>query len=115
MEIGEILRFSLALGFVLGLVALCSWLAKRMGLAPRVSGNNGSERLGVIEIKALDAKRKLVLVRRDNVEHLLLLNGERDLLIEQGISGVLARGDSSRTCEPANIQRLHSITGIDVS
>lgn len=115
MEVWEILRFVLALGFVLGLVALCSWLAKYMGLAPRLSGNTGSGRLDVVEIKPLDAKRKLVLVRRDDVEHLLLLNGERDLLIEQGIPGARARGKPAETREPAHVQRLHPITGKDIS
>lgn len=115
MEVWEILRFVLALGFVLGLVALCSWLARYMGLAPRLSGNKGSGRLEIVEIKPLDAKRKLVLVRRDDVEHLLLLNGERDLLIEQGIRRAPAQSRTEETHKTAIVQRLHPITGKDVS
>lgn len=115
MEIWEILRFVLALGFVLGLVALCSWLAKHMGLAPRLGGNKGSDRLEIVEMKPLDAKRKLVLVRRDDIEHLLLLNGERDLLIERGIPGARAHRKAMETREPAMVQRLHSMTGNDLT
>ena len=83
----EYIRFALALIFVLGLVGACSWIGKRMGLTPRISGGGRNQRLGVIEVQAVDARRKLVLVRRDNIEHLILLNGDNDLLIESGIAG----------------------------
>lgn len=43
------------------------------------------QRLNIIESMALDGRRRVVLVRRDNVEHLLLLGGAADLVIEQGI------------------------------
>ncbi len=86
LEMMEYIRFALALIFVLGLVAACSWLGKRIGLAPRTGAGGKNHRLSVIEVQAVDARRKLVLIRRDNVEHLILLNGERDLLIEGGIS-----------------------------
>lgn len=81
----EYLRFGLALIFVLGLIGACSWFGKRMGLTPRITGAAGQSRLSVTEVQSVDAKRKLVLIRRDNVEHLIMLNGERDLLIESGI------------------------------
>lgn len=81
----EYLRFGLALLFVLGLIGACSWFGKRMGLTPHVTGATGQRRLSVIEVQSVDARRKLVLIRRDNVEHLIMLNGERDLLIESGI------------------------------
>lgn len=92
METMEYLRFALALLFVLGLIGACSWFGKRMGLSPRISSPAGLSRLSVTEVQAVDARRKLVLIRRDNVEHLILLNGENDLLIESGIDAV----DSSR-------------------
>lgn len=85
MEMMDYLRFGLALLFVLGLIAGCSWLANRMGLAPRVSTGPAAKRLSVTEIQRIDARRRLMLIRRDNVEHLILLNGDQDLLIESGI------------------------------
>lgn len=42
-------------------------------------------RLAFIERAYLDGGRKLVLVRRDNVEHLILIGGPVDLVIETGI------------------------------
>ena len=42
-------------------------------------------RIGVIEQASMDGKRKLVLIRRDDVEHLLLTGGPVDVVIETGI------------------------------
>jgi hypothetical protein len=42
-------------------------------------------RLGVMETASVDSKRKLVLVRRDDVEHLIMTGGPVDVVIETGI------------------------------
>lgn len=42
-------------------------------------------RLAFIERAYLDGGRKLLLVRRDNVEHLILIGGPIDLVVEAGI------------------------------
>lgn len=42
-------------------------------------------RLAVIEHASVDGKRKLVLVRRDDVEHLIMTGGPVDVVIETGI------------------------------
>lgn len=43
------------------------------------------QRLNVVEAARVDAKRRLILIRRDDVEHLILTGGPVDLLIETGI------------------------------
>ncbi|MEM8838608.1 MAG: flagellar biosynthetic protein FliO [Pseudomonadota bacterium] len=43
-------------------------------------------RVGVIEAAAVDTKRRLVLVRRDNAEHLIMIGGPNDLVIEKNIN-----------------------------
>lgn len=50
----------------------------------RVRGRRG-QRLGIAEYHELDQSRRLVLVRRDNVEHLLLIGGPADVVVESGI------------------------------
>jgi flagellar protein FliO/FliZ len=45
----------------------------------------------VVEIASVDAKRKLVLVRRDATEHLVLLGPTSDLIVERAI-GASAEG-----------------------
>ena len=42
-------------------------------------------RLGVIEQAPVDARRRLVLIRRDGVEHLIMTGGPVDVVIETGI------------------------------
>src|SRR6266705_6718439 len=42
-------------------------------------------RLGVIEQAAVDARRRLLLIRRDDVEHLIMTGGPVDVVIETGI------------------------------
>jgi hypothetical protein len=42
-------------------------------------------RLAVIDAAAVDGRRRLVLVRRDNIEHLLMIGGPTDIVVEQNI------------------------------
>jgi Meckel syndrome type 1 protein len=49
-----------------------------------VRGRRGA-RLGVSEYHEIDKTRRLVLVRRDGIEHLLLIGGQSDLVIETRI------------------------------
>ena len=77
-------RFLASLLFVLGLIALAAWFARRFRLGPG-AGAGVARRLAVLETLPLDARRKLVLVRRDDTEHLLLLGTDGDRLIEGGI------------------------------
>lgn len=44
-------------------------------------------RLGVTEQAVVDSRRRLVLIRRDDVEHLIMTGGPVDVLIETGIQG----------------------------
>lgn len=76
------LRFVLALALVLGLIALFAWLAKRFRLGSLPLGGGGSGRLQVVESLAIDARQRLVIVRRDDREHLLLIGPETGRLIE---------------------------------
>src|SRR5215475_13132547 len=72
---------------VLGLLALAFWLLRRLG-----GGRLGSDatrgrqsRLAVIDQATVDSRRHLVLIRRDNVEHLLIIGGPSDVVVEQNI------------------------------
>ena len=86
MEIEAYLRFVAALALVLGLIAAVAWGARRLGLAGRLPIVTGrARRLGVVETVPLDAKHRLVLVRRDAAEHLLLLGPAGAAVVEAGI------------------------------
>lgn len=70
-----------ALAVVMGLIAVVSFLAKHL---PGAGGNRNSRggRLQVIDQLAIDQKRRVVIIRQDEQEHLLLLGQPGDLHLE---------------------------------
>jgi len=87
MEWTEYLRFLFALAFVLGLIGVAAWAIRRYGMAgPKLPRRNAaSRRLAVQEMLVVDPRRRLLLVRRDDREHLVLLGIDGDCLLEAGI------------------------------
>jgi hypothetical protein len=67
------------------LVILLILIAIFRAFSSRVSGRRG-QRLGISEYHELDKTRRLVLIRRDNVEHLVLIGGPQDVVVESGIT-----------------------------
>jgi flagellar protein FliO/FliZ len=84
MEFDTYLRFILVLIFVLGLVFVLGWVLKRSGISGGAVIGKG-KRLGVIDTAFLGPKHRLVLVRRDNVEHLVLIGPNSSAVVESGI------------------------------
>ncbi|SFB38880.1 Flagellar biosynthesis protein, FliO [Rhizobium sp. NFR07] len=64
------------------------WIVRgRRGPSPFVrGGRNRNPRLQVLDAAAVDTRRRLVLVRRDDVEHLIMIGGPTDIVIESRIS-----------------------------
>lgn len=58
-------------------------------------------RLGVVEYANIDGKRKLVLIRRDDVEHLIMTGGPVDVVVETGIGEKKRPVRFSEPAEPA--------------
>lgn len=86
MDAAVYLRFVAVLLLVLALIVALAWIARRAGLGTRIAPNAGKRRrLSIVEVAPLDARHKLVLIRRDAVEHLVLLGPNQDLLVEGGI------------------------------
>ncbi len=86
MDFNIYLRFMLALLLVLGLIAGLTWAARRFGFGGQLTPNAGkSQRISVVEVRTLDSRRKLVLLRRDDIDHLVLLGPNQDLHLEAGI------------------------------
>jgi hypothetical protein len=86
----DILTYLLLIVLIAG-VLIAAALAARgyLGGIPALSGVFGQppdRRLDVVEHAAVDNRRRLVLVRRDNVEHLIMTGGPVDVVIETGIS-----------------------------
>src|SRR5438270_13950810 len=92
-----IVRFVVAFVIVLALIGLTFWLIRRFGGA-RVgtAAQRGRQpRLAVIDAAPVDGRRRLVLVRRDNVEHLLVIGGPTDIVVEQNILRAMPARDQA--------------------
>ncbi len=87
MDLENYFRFLAALILVIALIGAAAWVVRRLGLAGRLPSARGraARRLGVIEYMALDPKTRLVLVRRDQTEHLLMLGAAGPVVVERGI------------------------------
>ena len=93
-------RFFIAFLVVLVLIGATAWLVRRFG-ANRLGGAGArgrQPRLAVIDAATIDGRRRLVLIRRDNIEHLLMIGGPTDLVVEPNI--VRAVGSREVTREP---------------
>jgi flagellar biogenesis protein FliO len=86
-ETGAIVaQFVITLVVVLLLIAVVVWLVRRYSGGAFISGGRGRlPRLAIVDAMAVDGRRRLVLVRRDNVEHLLLIGGPSDIVVEPTI------------------------------
>ncbi len=85
MDTPTLLKFFSAFAFVMSLMFLLSWGLKRLGLAGTSLLPNGKRRLRIVETLPLDIRRKLVIVRRDNKEHLLILGPTGETVVEANI------------------------------
>jgi flagellar protein FliO/FliZ len=95
----DYLRFVSALVFVLALIGALAWAVRRFGLAGRLGAPRSQGRLSVVEVAALDARRRLVLVRRDTTEHLLLIGPTSELVVEAGIRPPAGFADALKSAD----------------
>jgi hypothetical protein len=99
-------RFFVAFLIVLGLIGAIAWAVRRFGSGRLGTTTRGRQpRLAVIDYASVDGRRRLILVRRDNVEHLLMIGGPSDIVVEPNIvRAVPAARDIGRT--PAGIESM---------
>src|SRR5512133_4297864 len=91
----QTLTFLFAFIAVLALIGGAAWLVRRFA-NNRLGANTQRgrmPRLAVIDAAAVDGRRRLVLVRRDNVEHLLMIGGPTDIVVEPNIVRATAARD----------------------
>ena len=95
-------RFFIAFLVVLALIGLTAWLVRRFGASRLGNTTRGRQpRLAVIDAATVDGRRRLVLIRRDNIEHLLMIGGPTDLVVEPNIVRAVGARDVAR--EPARV------------
>ncbi|MEO0977835.1 MAG: hypothetical protein AAFY24_11280 [Pseudomonadota bacterium] len=81
----QVIAAILALIAVLLLFSIFVFVLKRLTGANTPQNRSRQPRIAVMDSTNVDARRQLVLIRRDNVEHLLLVGGPSDLVVEQNI------------------------------
>lgn len=86
MDFLDLLRAMFALAITLGIIGLAAWGARRYApqLLARLSAERGEKRMKVVETLMLDPARRLVLVRIDDEERLLILGEGRELIEPRG-------------------------------
>lgn len=76
------------------------WLIRNRAASTFIrGGKNRLPRLAVLDATAVDTRRRLVLIRRDDVEHLVMIGGPTDIVIESRIPQT-QHGRTPRQAEP---------------
>jgi hypothetical protein len=99
-------KFLIAFLVVLALIGIVAYFVRRFGSSGLgATGARGRQpRLAVIEAAAVDARRRLLLIRRDNVEHLVLVGGPADVVVETNINRAARDAARPATPEPAVVR-----------
>lgn len=99
---------------IVGLMGLALWITRQStGIDPaKLLPQKQKKRLTLVETRYLDSKRKLILLRRDNVEHLVMTGGPVDMVLETGIPApsnadytlsTMAAGENSEQTDESDI------------
>ena len=80
-----LLNSAFALGIVLVLIVLGLWGLKLLTRGASQLGNS-RKRVSIVDTATVDGKRQVIIIRRDNVEHLIMTGGPQDIIIESGIA-----------------------------
>jgi len=88
MTAGTYIQAVLALLIVIGLIAGLAWVLRRTGGLAFAGGGlrSADRRLKVVETLPLGARHRAVLIRRDDVEHLVVLGQSGEVVVERGIT-----------------------------
>lgn len=81
----DLLKMLAALVFVISLMGGLAIVLKRLGLGGPVASGPSQKRLKLVEVTPLDGRRRLVLLQRDDVQHLVILSPTTETVIETGI------------------------------
>jgi hypothetical protein len=94
----------MALAVVAGIWVLRSYMNGQSPTAA-IFGPRPEKRLAVIEQASVDGRRRLLLIRRDGIEHLIMTGGPVDVVIETGIGELKGRSEPIEPPQAAVYQR----------
>jgi len=85
MDVVDFFRYFAALLLVLGLIGAAGLATRKFGL-PGLAKPAKSRRIEIVESLMLSPRQRLVIVRRDGVEHLVLIGQNGASVLEAGIT-----------------------------
>lgn len=85
MDLLSLSRIIFALLLVIGLIAVCALAARRLGLPQGAAALGRKRRLALVETLALDARRRLAIIRCDGREHLLVLGPAGETVVARDL------------------------------
>ena len=112
METESVLRVICALVLVLSLFGLCSILYKKYLLDKNFMNGGKAKRLSIEEQLYLDSKHRLVLVKKDDAEFLLLLGPNGEMLINAKTNSKEQPVDMTKSTRVKTNLRLKRIKNI---
>ncbi len=96
MDLINYSKYIVGLLFVLGLIGLLAYIVRKMGFIPSAERPRLSKkRLGISQMIALDGKRRLVLIRRDDKEHLVILGPSGETVVETDIQAMPVKAEQT--------------------
>ena len=81
-------RIILALIAVLGMIGVAAVIARKAGLAAPAGAFTRKKRLALVETLALDARRRVAIIKCDDTEHLILLGATSEAVIDTNLTPV---------------------------
>ena len=99
---------------VFGFLALVLWVVRRSQRS-NVTTHSRQPRLAVIDVASIDSRRQLILIRRDNAEHLLMIGGPTEVVIEPNIvrAAIVPRGTAAAQRPPLAYDALPHAVPLD--
>jgi len=107
LQIPQPLLYVGIIAIILLFLGIFAWILQKITRTNSgIEGNNRvrQPRLGIVDTFQLDRQRQLVIIRRDTVEHLLLLGGTNDIVVESNI--VRSISSQSQTRETPAVSRV---------
>lgn len=85
MDGPDYIKFAAALVFVLALMGALAFVIKRVGPGASPLLSTGKRRLKIVETLPLDARRKAMIIERDDTQHLVILGPAGETVVETNI------------------------------
>ncbi len=87
ISLADIIRFAAAMLFVLALMGGLSLALRKFGHGTPLT-TPGKRRLKIVEVLPLDHRRRAMIIRRDDKEHLIILGANGETVVESGIESL---------------------------